>query len=725
MDHPGIALIWTAGQVSVALVPAFGLHALASRRGARSGAWAASVGLGIVVALSLFALVPRIGPAARPAMRSETIAPAPALGIAPSKGPVMEGARDGGPTAGLSLADLRAAWGRFERRAAAPVASRPRLGLALVAPVLAGVGAGLIRLGLGLWAVRACRRRSSLVEDAALVGLLADLRAAMGCRRGVDLRELPGLAVPATAGWLRPMVLLPEGWRAWDGDERRAVLAHELAHVVEGDYAAGLVARLAVALHFYHPMVRHLAARLDLQQELAADALAARFAGGRARYLLALSRLALGRDGWPTNGPARAFLPAKGTLIRRIAMLREETTDRSWSTRARALATLGMIAAAGLVASFRPPALAGDEAPATMPADAKPAAAPGRLEPFDLTYFPDAARGLVAVRPSSFFRAEGMASYRLSLNLLIAQQWASLAKRAGVDLASVPRPLRVEMVDQVAAYLSVDHAGKAEEPRRVLLGDLFTIRMAEPFDWPALLRSWKQELTEVRDGDRTYYRMPNPAIGKDCCVYCPDDRTLVFAEETWMKKVLHRRAGATPDLAKGKGADRLLRGLAVVALDNRDGRLAKDLAKGEPEPIELAPLFERADRWIFGLEARDGLALAAEATCPDDASASDTARAAEALLAQARRAADEFLASKPERPQESRETIFLRRLLAPFIHPGDPGGKKVADLARRVVGDLVKGLGVRRDGRSVSLGASDFGKVSDLAALIAAEMTAW
>jgi hypothetical protein len=58
----------------------------------------------------------------------------------------------------------------------------------------------------------------------------------------------------------------------------------------------GLVARLAFALHLYHPLERWLAARLVAQQELAADALGARFAGGRGVYLAALLRMALRQD---------------------------------------------------------------------------------------------------------------------------------------------------------------------------------------------------------------------------------------------------------------------------------------------------------------------------------------------------------------------------------------------------------------------------------------------
>ena len=74
-----------------------------------------------------------------------------------------------------------------------------------------------------------------------------------GCRRPVELREVPDLTTPATAGWRRPVVLLPDDWRSWDDAERRAVLAHELAHIVRGDYAAGLVARLAVVAELLSP----------------------------------------------------------------------------------------------------------------------------------------------------------------------------------------------------------------------------------------------------------------------------------------------------------------------------------------------------------------------------------------------------------------------------------------------------------------------------------------
>ena len=82
-------------------------------------------------------------------------------------------------------------------------------------------------------------------------------------------------------------------WRDWTSDELRAVLAHEIAHVARGDYVFSLMAQVTLSLHFYHPLVHWFAQRLQLDQELAADAAAVRLVGNRNAYLHALARLAL------------------------------------------------------------------------------------------------------------------------------------------------------------------------------------------------------------------------------------------------------------------------------------------------------------------------------------------------------------------------------------------------------------------------------------------------
>ena len=124
-------------------------------------------------------------------------------------------------------------------------ASIPKMGKRTGGFRIAGAAIGLSRLFLGLWAIRLCRQRGAIVNDPTLIGLCGEIQLALGCHQEVEIREVPDLTSPATAGWRRPVILLPDDWRSWDAADRRAVLAHELAHIRRWDYAAGLVARLA------------------------------------------------------------------------------------------------------------------------------------------------------------------------------------------------------------------------------------------------------------------------------------------------------------------------------------------------------------------------------------------------------------------------------------------------------------------------------------------------
>ena len=112
------------------------------------------------------------------------------------------------------------------------------------------------------------------------------------------------------------------------------MLAHEIAHICRRDYLAWIVARASMVLNFYHPWVHLMLRRLQLEQELTADAYAARFAGGRDAYLRVLARMALRQEEGNSCRPAWAFLPAGGTfLLRRIQMLRNKKSVESGSFR--------------------------------------------------------------------------------------------------------------------------------------------------------------------------------------------------------------------------------------------------------------------------------------------------------------------------------------------------------------------------------------------------------
>jgi beta-lactamase regulating signal transducer with metallopeptidase domain len=716
MSELGLMLAWSGVRITLVLVAAAALHALVSRRSPASGAWVASLGLGLAVAVGLLSpgLRGRLpGPAEPPAAQPISIASAGRA--APGGGGLgpADAAADDRPR--LTLARLRAMWERLDRTAAGPAALCRPWGKLLALTCLTGAGCGLLRLVAGLWAVHLVRCRGRRVDDPELTRLLADLRASMACPRRVEVRETVELTTPATAGWWSAVILLPGDWRSWDVDERRAVLAHELAHVRREDYLTGVVARAAQALYFYHPLVHWLAARLRLEQELAADAFGARFAGGKARYLQSLSRLALRQDGCLPYWPARAFLPAKGTLIRRIAMLRDETKapDRPWSGPGRALAALLLLTVAAAASLLRGPARADEkDGPAAAGSEhvlgelTGPFTVRHRVEPFDLSYVNDDSQGIVAIRPAAALRRSGMGVYRTMLNAMIAEQWAKAATALKFDPTKPGQgPLKVEMFDQIIGNVRLYRTNGPKPNGRFAL-TLSTVRTTEPVDWAALFRLFKGVVTEVHDGGRVYYRVKNmPVLGPELFFFRPDDRTVVFTGEEFpadaQKRMLrHLRRTAPPPapaFAQGKDWDRSLRGLLLVALDNRGGRLANVLKGDDAEHLDFdpMPMFERSDLWTFGLDDDDQIEFRAVGTCPDGGASEAVARVIGALVDWARKQADAPEVQKTPRPA---------------------GEEKANRMARA----FLENLRVEREGRSVLVRSAGLGTLAELASLVAA-----
>jgi beta-lactamase regulating signal transducer with metallopeptidase domain len=645
MNDLGWTMAWLAVQIAILLVPALGLHALASRRGPAPGAWVATLSLGMVVLLVGLAFVPNLRLMAErpqaPASRREMDRP-----TGPSK-PAETGAFEvhdrKSPSAGLghALEGYKLAWGRFERRAAGPVARLKPWGKAVAVAWLAGSAVGLLRLLLGLFAIAICRSRGRSVDDPAMVGLVEELRVQMGGGRGVALREMPDLATPATAGWLRPMLLLPGNWRGWDESERRAVVAHELAHVIRGDYAAGLLARVAVILNSYHPLVRWMAGRLQLQQELAADSMGARFAGGRSSYLLALSRLALEQDGRPSSWPARAFLPSRGTLIRRIAMLKDENestmTGQAWSRARRLVTALGLLALTVGVASWRAPAQAQDSKLGTIDVSTgvvrRSSIDPAVAAPFEMRYIPDTMNGVVGFRPAATVQRSGMGMTTTLLRKAYGDVFAALAKQLKVDTS---RPgfvkLRCEDVESVTCGLKIsrfvendskyrDPKFKGEKPTGRLEFSGFTARAVAPFDWLGFCRQWTLELEQVREGRGVYYKIKGPiefAAPFLYCVYLPDDRTIVINEVKWIKELIARESPTGPAYIHGKDWDRVSRDLLAVALNNQDDAFSKDW---DPDYKKVPSFIKGVDRLVIGLADLDALTARGEVTARDPSAA--------------------------------------------------------------------------------------------------------
>lgn len=89
---------------------------------------------------------------------------------------------------------------------------------------------------------------------------------------GVDVRELPGLAGPVAAGVFRKIIFVPVCSRDWPPSTWRMVMAHERIHHQRHAPLRRWIAGLAVAIHWFNPLVWWMARRLALQCECACDA---------------------------------------------------------------------------------------------------------------------------------------------------------------------------------------------------------------------------------------------------------------------------------------------------------------------------------------------------------------------------------------------------------------------------------------------------------------------
>ena len=217
---------------------------------------------------------------------------------------------------------------------------------------IAGLAVAFARFLLGLWIVHCFRVNSTAITDQEVLELVRQNAFDLGLHRSVEVRQAHQLGSPATVGWRRPLILLPDDWKTWNNEERRVVLAHEMAHISRGDYLTWLLAQTSLALHFYHPLVHWLVGRLRLEQELAADVLGADLAGGRELYLVTLANMVLREDSPRSSWAVQSFFPNRGTFLKRIVTLSENTSLRhaAWSSGSIATLVTSMVVL-GLAAS--------------------------------------------------------------------------------------------------------------------------------------------------------------------------------------------------------------------------------------------------------------------------------------------------------------------------------------------------------------------------------------
>jgi beta-lactamase regulating signal transducer with metallopeptidase domain len=636
----GVQLIWGVGQVTIVLSLGVLFYVAARRRGPAMRSLFAAAALSTALGMTLLMLSPW------PRWYNVSLAPAietregatddgePANAVKPQAANLVDrqpdvsgaaaNARAQRPTTAMenpTRAAMAAFWQSLHDNLATPASNAPaqvrrdwQWPAVLAVVFLTGMGVAAVRLLIGLWAVARYRRRSQAIDDERVLAELGELQASLGCDRQVTLCQSSAIGAPATIGWRKPLVLLPADWRDWNAVDRRAVLAHEIAHVARGDYLSGLVARLATALHFYHPLAHWLARRMRFEQELAADACGVACSGGKESYVVALARMALAQDNRALAWAARPFLPNRSTFLRRIEMLRNTSgvEHAPYRPTTRRLALGALVAVALLIVGLRGPILSPDDRAQAQQPGTTVAAAGAKI---DLKGVPEDTLVYAVIRPAAILSRDA----QLRETLAAMEKELNLRQNAGISPGEVEE-FRFMLVDR-----TVPGQALSIEPVMVL-------RTTKPEAWKSLADQWKGAVQTEYRGQR-YSRTESGGPAGGWSSFAADANTLVFSpREHALKAYIDATqvGGNAPrwadEFKRVEGSD------AAFAADIRffgklmDGQMHQLGGGGETAMmLAVAPLWRQTNTLVAGISFDGKLSSAAYAICKSAQAAEEVA----------------------------------------------------------------------------------------------------
>ena len=203
----------------------------------------------------------------------------------------------------------------------------------------------LVPIASTLWRTRAIRR--SAQRWAGGEALVGELARDAGVSRSIDTLLRDDTRAPLTMGLLRPAIVLPFDAQRWTDSDLRRALVHEIEHIRRHDWAVHMLARVACAIYWFHPLVWIAWHRLRLDSERACDDGVLRGEEGAAyaeQLLLLARRLS-------TSSGIGLFMASRTDLATRIAAVLDSSQRRDRPGRLSTVATMVGVAAVLLVIS--------------------------------------------------------------------------------------------------------------------------------------------------------------------------------------------------------------------------------------------------------------------------------------------------------------------------------------------------------------------------------------
>ncbi len=386
-------------------------------------------------------------------------------------------------------------------------------------------------------------------------------------------------------------------------------------------------------------MVHWLARRLRLEQELAADGVAARLAGGREIYLQSLAALTLSADRERFGWAAQIFLPTRSLFVRRIEMLKRTKKGESDALHGGVrAAVLGALVVVGLAAvGLRGPGAASAPLVAAEPAreDEKipantfvprSAMEPGERAAFDaktdMGIIPEDAIYAARIRPFEIFKDPSMQAAAKEVSRM-------LAKRPGGDVFSVSEFDTVLVtVYGTDGFLGIRALFRTVQPVSQARADRF------------IQTGWLGSPVKVEHPMGPYYHQEGNPEGLAC--WKIGDRTFLFdSSARRLKQYLDRlQSGSVPPLWLGE-TEPMADTQVWLALHARKIVLPLDqggsrrLMGGFPLQM-VSPLLRETQRVVASMQIAPVIRIAADAACQSPEAAGHVEETVRALLVLAR-----------------------------------------------------------------------------------------
>ncbi len=371
-----------------ALVAAWGLRRASAA--VRHALWTATF-VGVLAIPVLSWLMPTVGiPVATgepaPALIYTDLAPPSVTAMEEHAGPFVAPS----PAVGASSPAVR----REPAAPHAPVAAKPAAEAASTSrwprPTLRGLALGvwltgfiaaLIAIAVSLIRLWRLAAASQEIVDPDWRATLAEVGATFG-RRPARLLVGPSVTVPMAGGLLRPTIFLPVSARDWPIDQRRVVLSHETAHLAAWDPMRHLVARVALAVYWFHPLAWLAARQAAAACEQACDQAVVSRGVLPSTYARVLLRLAESRT---RSRYAVATLPivSRTRFERRLMAILTDGSRRRQPGLALTMAVVVLMTAGG-VGPLVPVSVAQPEAPLVISATDMVASAIHTISPTPL-----------------------------------------------------------------------------------------------------------------------------------------------------------------------------------------------------------------------------------------------------------------------------------------------------------------------------------------------------